>query len=220
MPRRLEGAEGRPEIDVARGCFKRGRKRPGGGRRPSARKPADRGCQLRRPGNAARGKQAECRGNRPTLALGRAWLAVAERRRTVDQEDSSGRRVRANRGSAPQLLVVSANSQPAPPGGSQRRLASDGHRPFCAGGARTARPESLAGGRQADAAAAADVRFNGTAPRARRDRALPRQRRARRRRTRGRSLAGIAALRRALGPALARRGPVRRHQGLRPVPGQ
>ena len=31
----------------------------------------------------------------------------------------------------------------------------------------------------------------------------------------GRSAAGVAALRRALGPALARRGPLRRHQGLR-----
>ena len=43
---------------------------------------------------------------------------------------------------------------------------------------------------------------------------------ARRVRARRRSAAGFAPLRRALGPALARRGPLCRHQGLRAVSGQ
>ena len=60
----------------------------------------------------------------------------------------------------------------------------------------------------------------GPAPDTRRSRRVRGRHRSGRIRTRDRSAAGLAALRRAMGAILARRGPLCRHQGIRPVSGR
>ena len=75
--------------------------------------------------------------------------------------------------------------------------------------------DAVARGRQADADPPRDVRPDRPAADARGGRRLRGRRVARRLRAGRRPPARLAALRRALGPALARRGPLRRHQGLR-----
>ena len=92
---------------------------------------------------------------------------------------------------------------------------SQSDRCLCPGQARSRRPDSIASGRPPHAHSPRHLRPARPAADARRSRALCRRHFARCLRAAGRSAARLAALRRALGPALARRRPLRRHQGLR-----
>ena len=78
----------------------------------------------------------------------------------------------------------------------------------------SAKAEAVAGGRQGDAAAPRHLRSDGTAADAGRSRRVPGRPLARRVREARRRAAAVAALRRAHGGAVARRGALRRHARL------
>ena len=111
-------------------------------------------------------------------------------------------------------------TDPTPPEVRGPRLAPRRDRPVRAGEARGQGAHAVARGRQADADPPRDVRPDRPPPDPRGGRGLRGRRVARRLRAAGRPPARLAAVRRALGEALARRGPVCRHQGLCPLPGR
>ena len=98
----------------------------------------------------------------------------------------------------------------APPAGEAGGLAARRHRPLPPRGARSPRARPGRRRRPAEAPSPGDVRPHRPAAHARGARRLPRGRLPRRLRQGRRSAARLAPLRRALGPALARRGAVRR----------
>ena len=103
-------------------------------------------------------------------------------------------------------------ADPPVPAGPRHRLAPVADRPVRPGRDGASRPDPRPGRRQADVDPPRDLRPDRPAPHAGRGRGLPRRRPPRGLRPRRRPAAGLPALRRALGPALARPGPVRRHR--------
>ncbi len=105
----------------------------------------------------------------------------------------------------------------APPGTASGTpgMGQESHRLIHPGAAGERRVVALAAGRSRHAAAAAEPGPHRAAAHARRGRRLPRRQEPRRLREAGRSPACLAALRRALGPHLARRRALRRLRRLR-----
>ena len=147
-------------------------------------------------------------------------------RRRPDRVGQDGRPLAGARGAVPAgkrrprrgrraALGVPAGARPAAPRRQGPGLAADLGRSVHPGQARSEGPGALAAGRPADPDPPRHVRPDRPAADARGGRRVRGRPVARRLRAAGRPPAGLAALRRALGPALARRRPLRRHQGLR-----
>ena len=112
----------------------------------------------------------------------------------------------------PHLLGLPPRTRPVAAGRSRRGLARLAARPLHPRRAGSGRPSTGAAGRPADADPPPDVRPDGPAADARRGRRVPGRRPSRRLRPARRPAAGQPRLRRALGAALARPGPLRRLQ--------
>ena len=127
--------------------------------------------------------------------------------------EENGRLARG--GGEPSFLVLSA--APAAPGPSGRAagLGPDSHRRLRAGQAGSGRAGTLSPGRQGSAVAPRLLRPDRTAARSGRGGGLPGRCLPRRLCAGGGPAAGLAPVRRALGQALARPGPLRRVQQLR-----
>ena len=139
--------------------------------------------------------------------LGRAGRPVAE----IGRHRRGGRGLPDHRRTTA-LLVVPARQGDGTAGGQGRGMGRFADRPLPPGEAQGARPDAGRPRRQAHAAPPRHLRPDRTAADAGGDRRLPGRRLAGGVREGGRSPAGVAGLRRALGPPLARRGPLRRHR--------
>ena len=215
LPRRSAHRPGRAAPDQP-GRYPAGR--PAGSRGRSGGpglQSLDPGHQLRRPRDAARRAVAAGAGG-PADPVGDAGLALAGGAAAgAAHRRAGGERRLARGGGEPPFLVLSA--APAAPGPSGRAagLGPDSHRRLRAGQAGGRRAGTLAPGRQGSAVAPRLLRSDRTAAQSGRGGGLPGRRLARRLCAGGGPAAGLAPVRRALGQALARPGPLRRVQQLR-----
>ncbi len=108
------------------------------------------------------------------------------------------------------LLVVPAAPQARGPGGIECRLGQNGYRPICSGPARSREAAACEGGGPPHSDSPGGSRFDRLAAHASADRSISKGHIAGRTRQSGGPAAGIAALWRALGQSLARRGALRR----------
>ena len=211
---RAEKQKGGLRLDSRASHPERGRLRPG---RSSPGQPEesllDRGGRLRRRTRQmppkGKLKEAEIAALTEWVKTRRPWPesrtatpARRDGRVRQDPRPTRGRTGRSGRSSTPDV-----------PRGEERRLATGRDRPLRPRQARSARAAAGRGGRQADLDPPRDVRPDRPAADARGGRGVPRGRFARGVRQGGRSPARVAALRRALGAALARRRPLRRGPG-------
>ena len=173
----------------------------------------------------AEGRSPEAGGDRRAGGMGEGGRDLAHLRAEFDRHGSLARRcggqtrlwrlrversgLRHHAGTA-RVLVVPADSCRAGAGGVACVVAEDRHRPLHARASRARGAGAGARGRQAHADPPRDARSDRPAADARGDRGVRAGRVARRVREGGRSPARLAALRRALGPALARRRALRR----------
>ena len=190
--------------------------RAGGAAGQGRREPADRGDPLRRrgadaaPRESSKAEIAALTDWVKRVPLAGARVGRAPPRRSSRRPRRSDRRSRRRTGSSGRSGRSASRSRPRSgtrPGRSRRSTASSWRRLEASG------LTPVAAGRQADADPPRDLRPDRPAADARGDRRLPRGRRARRLREGRRPAARVAALRRALGPALARRRPLRRGPG-------
>ena len=211
LPQRPE-AQGRAETDLA--VVPAGRRRGGpGGRRGEA------GGEPDRPGDplssgtqdAPQGEARRPRG-RGADEVGRPGAALAGVGREAGGGRGAGQGVHDHRGAAP-VLVVPARPRPGPAGGQGRRVAEGGDRPLPPGRAGGEGAPARPAGRPADADPPRYVRPHRPAADPRGGRRLPQRSRPRGVREGHRAPARLPPVRRALGPALAGRGPVRRLAG-------
>ncbi len=200
----------RPLPHQSRGHSHRRRLRAGCFAGNTSRKSVARGRELHRLRNAPQrqaGGRTDCRPHqmdRPGAPLGsRARARPAPLRRP-----RSPGRGRSGQG----LLVVSAGCRTHPARDAGWRLGADSHRCVRAGPAPRGRTGPRAAGREDRSAAARLLRPDRFAPFARAGRGVSSGRFARGLRAGRRRAARVASLRRTLGPALARPGPLRRNQ--------
>ena len=187
------------------------------GRDPPRRR-AGAGCRPRRPRGQPAGPGGPVQGREPPDAAeapaagrggGRPGAVGAVRRgRPAGRQGRRPQRRRHREG--PAVLGVPAAQGGYPSDGAGRGVAAVGRRPVPAGG--DGGQGGAAGGRRRPgrAAPAAQLRPDRAAADAGRGRGVPGRRVARRGGEGGRPAAGVAGVRRAVGPALARRRPVRR----------
>ena len=151
-----------------------------------------------------------------TIAQLRAWIdqGAADARRAGKLHSSADHGRNANRRRSGTLGVHQANA-PRAATGCANGMAAQRDRSLRAGAPREREAAAVAGGIEIDAAPARDARPHRPAADAGRGRRVPRRHRARRLRARRRPPARLAALRRALGPPVARPRALRRHQRLR-----
>ena len=197
----------RSETHLPRPRPRRRRSRPRRGARQARRQPDRPGRPLQ--GRAQNAADRQTRRPRDSGAhpLGRAGRPLAEDGRARP----GGRRISDHRGTAA-FLVVPAGQGDGTAGRQGRRLERLAHRPLPPGEARGARPHAGRPRRQARADPPRHVRPDRAAADAGGDRRLPGRRIADGVREGGGPFTGVAGLRRALGPLLARRGPLRRHR--------
>ena len=177
------------------------RSRPARGESASARDPLRR----RRPPDAAQG-ETPGRGHR-----GFRGLDTDGRPRSADWAGPGARRAPAGRsGQEPGVLVVPPAEEIRPALGEKDGLATRRHRPLPPRGARSPRTGPGRRRRPLSAPPPGNVRPHRPPASARGAGCFPRRRFARGLREGRRSPARLAPLRRTLGPALARRGPLRR----------
>ena len=146
------------------------------------------------------------------VAMGLPWPET-KAATPADATASGGTRYRRSSGGSGHF----SRSRPSPCRPSATRPGPHRHRPLSAGGSRAERARTRRAGRPAHPDPSGHLRPDRPAADARGDRRVPRRPIAGGVRPGRRSAAGLAALRRALGPALARRRPLRRRPRPDPV---
>ena len=184
---RPQTADRRPRPEHAGRLHRRRRPRSAGQPGAARREPAAEGRQSRQRLEDAADGQAAARRDRRAGALGGRGRGLAGAERGLERRAALGLPAVASQARRPRRA---------------RSLPDRAHR--------RRRLDARPAGRQADAAAPGELRPHRPAADARRDRTVPGRRQRRGLRARRGPPARLARLRRALGPALARRGPLRR----------
>ena len=197
---------GELRLDTRDGVLQRRRVRPGRRARRPGEEPAH-------PGGAPRRRRRMQMPPKEKLSDAEiadleAWVKMGAPTRATGGRDRS----RSISAKGRDVLVVPAGRDDPPPPVKDEAWPLNPIDRFVLAKLRRSGPEAGADRRQADADPPRHLRPDRAAADAGGDRRVPRRRLAGRLREGGRPAARVAGLRRALGPALARRGPLRRHR--------